>query len=1169
MRLKKIKLSGFKSFVDPTSIPINGNLIGIVGPNGCGKSNIIDAIRWVMGETSAKHLRGDSMTDVIFSGSTGRKPVGKASVELVFDNADGGAPGQYASYAEISVRREASRDGQSDYYLNRDKCRRKDITDIFLGTGLGPRAYSIIEQGMVTRIIEAKPEDLRGFFEEAAGISRYKERRRETENRIRHARENLDRVQDIRKELETQLARLQRQSKAAVKYKELKQEERVLRAQLLALRWRELAVRIEQHDHALSTRDVALEGMIAEQRAIEAEIESVRSEQIEASDRFNAVQAEFYSVGAEITNIEQAINHARETHQARLREQEQLERAWQEASRHREADSERLEQLRRTLEEAAPRLDLASAARDETRQSLTAAEGQMQSWQTTWTEFAEAAAEPAKLREVQQARIRQLEPHIAQLQERSARLSDERERIETEMGGSDAETLRLALEERERQCETQEERLEQVEVQIREARAAEEAVSSRLKDLRGAQQSGEARLASLRELQAAALGKHDAALNTWLASRGLADAPRLAGLLSVEPGWEKAVERVLSLELGAVCVTDLATVTAGLGDLKKSGLVAFDLATRSSDTAPSSRPILRDKVRSEAPIETLLAGVYVAETIEQALAMRSALATHESVVTRDGLWIGPNWIAVPDEEGVRAGILGREREIELLTQELAQVTDAIAQAEQERTQSQERQRTLEDARAELRRHIGEHQRERAALHAQVGHKEAQLAQLATRRSQIALELDEIAALLARDQEELSVAQGLLAEAEAQSAEHEQRRAMLLSERDRLRAAVEAARAAVASASESLHRLEMEHRTSQTAFASTEQSLARLEEQLQGLQQRRAELEATQIANENPEAELRERLEEFLQNRLGVEERLTEARQALSDLEAGLRAREQARSQRERAVQDARQVLERERMARQELVVRRDTLDEQIREAGFERDSVLATLPPEVTEEGAQAELDQIGSRIERLGPINLVAIDEYEEQSQRKGFLDKQHEDLSQALATLEDAIRKMDRETRTRFKETFDKVNSSFQAMYPRLFGGGHAYLELVGEDLLESGVSVMARPPGKRNSTIHLLSGGEKALTAVSLLFAIFELNPAPFCLLDEVDAPLDDANVERYSQTLKTMSQRTQLVYITHNKIAMEMADVLLGVTMSEPGVSRLVAVDVEEAMEMVAQ
>ncbi|MHB8454418.1 MAG: chromosome segregation protein SMC [Acidiferrobacterales bacterium] len=1169
MRLKTIKLAGFKSFVDPITIPVSGNLIGIVGPNGCGKSNIIDAVRWVMGESSAKHLRGDSMADVIFSGSTARKPVGKASVELVFDNSDGAAPGQYASYAEISIRREAGRDGQSDYFLNRTRCRRKDITDLFLGTGLGPHSYSILEQNAVTRIIESKPEELRGFFEEAAGVSRYKERRRETENRIKHTRENLSRVEDIRKELDTQLQRLQRQARAAQKYKELKQEERLLRAQLLSLRWRGLDEQLRQHDAALASQETALEGVIADLRAIEAKIEQVRVHHTEASDQFNSVQAEYYAAGAEVTTIEQSIQHARDTQQERLREQEQLNRSWEEASHHLQDDSRRFEELRQGLESGAPLLAERQRERSESAEALARAEQAMQLWQSEWEQFGQDAAEPEKMREIQVARIASLNQHIAQLKERRARLQEETAALERELGVDDLAQLRSDIAERDRNHEIREREIENVETHIRQLRTETESHGAHLEELRGRIQTGAARLASLGELQAAALGKHDATLNQWLKERGLAAAPRLAGMLMAEPGWEQAVERVLGADLTAVCVQRLDDFATDVDRLKQVELTIIETVKPQSTAAAGARPMLLDKVRAQTDVSALLSGIYIADTLDEAMALRAGLDSRESVVTRSGIWLGRNWIAVTDKDSARAGMLGREREIESLESELGGLRQALETAQGKLTDSQQQLAVLELDRNQRQRDLNDYNRERAAVHSRLGHKEAHIAQVQARHRQVAEEQGVLAQQLKQDEGDLESANTLLQEAQGRSGTLETRRRELLEQRDARRAQSDQARAAAVAANDAMHKLEIERERLQTEFESTRQSIARLEGQLKHLVDRRRDLEEILARDEQPEAALGLRLEESLKKRLEIERRLSHARQAVADFDAAAREQQQARTEQEHRIDAVRETLETERMARKELAVRRETVAEQLRETEFALEQILSELPAEAGEDPWQQRLDDMVKKIERLGAINLVAIEEYEEQSERKGYLDKQYEDLTQALTTLEDAIRKIDRETRTRFRETFDKVNTGFQVLFPRLFGGGHAYLELVGDELLESGVRVMARPPGKRNSTIHLLSGGEKALTAVSLLFALFELNPAPFCLLDEVDAPLDDANVVRYSEMLKALSQKTQLVYITHNKISMEIAELLIGVTMSEPGVSRLVAVDVEEALEMVAQ
>ncbi|HEY6234522.1 MAG TPA: hypothetical protein VIW69_05355, partial [Candidatus Elarobacter sp.] len=520
-------------------------------------------------------------------------------------------------------------------------------------------------------------------------------------------------------------------------------------------------------------------------------------------------------------------------------------------------------------------------------------------------------------------------------------------------------------------------------------------------------------------------------------------------------------------------------------------------------------------------------------------------------------------------EGSQRGSLAREREIEALQRgcdargrEIDTLASRVSEIEGEIA-------GLERRRAELAHDLNGRNRERAERREQLGHEQERLTQLETRGAQITREQKELSAQLARDQEEVGRANDALRRAESDSSAHATRRTQLQARRQSVQERLAAGREAETEARERAHQIEIETRTLQTALDSTRASVARLDGQLGRLRARREELTALLADAREPDAELKTELNLQLTKRLEVEQRLGAARNAAGEIDVALREQEQARGQQERQVQDVRGQLEAERVTRQELLVRRNTHAEQLRESGAELAQVIAELPADAAEIAWHERLEHVLARIERLGPINLVAIEEYEELSTRKTYLDKQSEDLNQALTTLQEAIRKMDRETRTRFKETFEKVNENFQAFFPRLFGGGSAHLELTENDLLEAGVSVMARPPGKRNSTIHLLSGGEKALTAVALLFSIFELNPAPFCLLDEVDAPLDDANVERYCETLKTLSARTQLVYVTHNKISMEMADVLLGVTMSEPGVSRLVAVDVEQALQMVAQ
>jgi len=1165
MRLKHIKLSGFKSFVDPTTVSVPANLVGVVGPNGCGKSNVIDAIRWVMGESSAKTLRGDQMADVIFNGSTARKPVGKAAVELVFDNSEGKAPGPYAKYNEIAVRRELTRDGQSSYFINRTRSRRRDITDIFLGTGLGPRSYSIIEQGMVGRIIEAKPEELRLLIEEAAGISKYKERRRETETRIRHTRENLERVEDIRTELEGQLRRLQRQSEAAEKYKALRQEERLLKSQLLSLRWQALDAEVGARDTELARLQKLCDEVLAEQRRAESSIESLRSSQSEANEHFNDVQGEYYRAGADISGVEQSIKHQRESREQQEKELERLNRDQRESREHLEADQKRIESLRRTLAESEPQLTEAEQRLSRAGEASHDAEAAMAQWQSDWEALGAEAAVPDQERQVQQTRIEEYEKHVVSLVERQQRQENALREIDAALDSLNVDELAQRLHESDQACEALQGTVERLEAAVREQRAAIDALGVEIQERSGELHRLQARLDSLRELQAAELQSEDSeALADWLAQTGLEDAPRVASELRVEAGWETALDRILGRRAGAYCVE-----SCDPGMLGDGTDVVILQKTRSPEPRDGRLPRLLEKVRCEGvDLTPWLGAVYTADSRDQALAWRPQLEPDESIVSPDGTWVGSNWIELrPGRE--RAGVVARESEIDELAEQVESISGALDEQRADMEARQQRLAELEQELSEARRRLSERETDRGELRSELARNETRIGELRERREQAAAELNDVVAQLQSTRGQVSDARALLSKAEARSRSLASNREELLARRDRIRADLESARRELEAARDARHEVAFSRQREETELASLLENASRLERQQTTMQQRQQELELTLGEDSDPEQDLKQKLESLLSHRLECEQRLANARRRVEGIEEELRSRERERHEHEETVQKKRGEMEQARIDRQDVVVRRDTVREQIEEIEQRPEDVLDSLPEDADEPAWQERLDDVVKRIDRLGPVNLVAIEEFEEQSERKVYLDRQSEDLTEALATLESVIQKIDSETRARFKETFEKLNARFQEFFPRLFGGGSAYLELTSDNLLETGVAVMARPPGKRNSTIHLLSGGEKALTAVSLLFAFFDLNPAPFCVLDEVDAPLDDANVARYSETLRTLSGRTQLIFITHNKITMESADILVGVTMGEPGVSRLVSVDVEEAVEMAAQ
>ena len=1165
MRLEKIKLAGFKSFVDPTTVLFPSNLVGIVGPNGCGKSNVIDAVRWVMGESSAKMLRGESMADVIFNGSSSRKPVGTATIELVFDNSDGSAGGQYAQYGQISVKRQVSRDGQSTYFLNGVRCRRRDITDLFLGTGLGPRSYSIIEQGMISRIIEARPEDLRVYLEEAAGISKYKERRRETENRISHTRENLDRLDDLREEVQKQLRHLERQSATAQKYKALREEERRVRAELLVLRLDDMLADIEQRDRAIAEQENKLQSAIADQRGLEAQIEQQREAHAETNDAFNEIQGRFYAVGSEIARLEEAIQYARE---ARRQQENDLVQARQSLAQARalsEQDSGRLAQLAGELERDKPLLEEARLQADTTAAALQDAESVMQQWQVDWDRFNQGANEPAQQAQVERTRINHLEQQEVQLRRRLGRNEEERRQLSDVALQAEIGELQRRELDGEVGLQTARERVEARVQSIVALRERNQQAQEDLASARGELETLNGRLASLQALQQAARGQGDESVGRWLGERGLGEARRLLETLEVSSAWQKAVEVVLAEQLQAVMIGDLGPAAADLARLDSGNLTLFETEGERIAARPGTLATL---VNGPAQLTHLLNSIHVANDLAEALQRRAQLAPGECLVTPDGLRVGRAWVSVQRGSDAQAGVLAREQEIRELVRRREELGPRVEQLAGQLAADRQTLSEAEQAREVQQRDFESAQRVLAEVRAVLSGKQARAEQIRHRLEGLENDAQEIRQQIEQSSADMEEARSRLHEALGSIEDLGKQRERLVAQRDELRGRLDAARSAASEARNRMHEIALRVESMRSSEGSLRSGIDRMQQQLEQLEQRCADLEGTLDAGKTPIGEQQVRLEQQLQTRARVEAELAEARKALESIDHELRERERSRHLIEQRVQDERVRLDQARMARQEVVVRSRTLEEQLGETGFEREQLHGEMPQEAEVAAWESRVEGLASRIQRLGPINLAAIDEFQEQSERMAYLDSQHDDVSESLATLEEAIRKIDRETRARFKQTFDRVDAGFKELFPKLFGGGQAYLELTGEDLLDTGVTVMARPPGKRNSSIHLLSGGEKALTAVALVFAIFRLNPAPFCMLDEVDAPLDDANVGRYSALVSEMSEHVQFIFITHNKVTMEIARQLSGVTMHEPGVSRLVSVDVEEAAALAA-
>jgi len=1167
MRLKAIKLAGFKSFVDPTYIPFPTNMTGILGPNGCGKSNTIDAVRWVMGESSAKNLRGDSMTDVIFNGSAQRKPVGKASVDLIFDNSDGTLRGEYAAFAEVSLRRQVTREGQSTYYLNGTKCRRKDITDIFLGTGLGARSYSIIEQGMISRLIESKPEELRVFIEEAAGISKYKERRRETENRMRRTNENLERLQDIRDEMERQLAHLHRQAQAAEKYKEFKAEERLKKGQLQALKWQVLDVDYRKRELEIAELDVQYEAKMAQQTAADAAIEERRQSHHERNDVFSSAQAKYYEVGSQIARHEQKLEHQAQMSLQLSQDLAETEKGILETQRALEEDQLKLEEVNEELMMLEPEVEVLLAGEEAAGEELIIAEEAMQAWQRSWDEFTQKASEPARQAEVAQSRIQNLEQQLTRLQQRIERLDEEKRQLTSNPEAEEILFLQEQISEHEMQLEEQQMAGENFGDQVSSQRESIEGLRRQLDEGRSELQQVQGRKAALEALQQAAKGEGNEAVSHWLESHQLSRNARLAEKIHVESGWEKAVEMVLGNYLQAVIIEDLDPVQHWVDGLKDGEVILWSNSS-AKDTTPSAANLLATKVTGVENVSSLLGNVQVAANLAQAMSRRGQLVDDESIITADGLWLGKSWFRVAKDGEGNGGILARQQELEELEIRFEDLDINVEEWEVDLDSEQLKLRNLEQQREVQQKEMAAFARQLAEFQSKLSGKQARAEQLALRTDKINAELAEVNELQVLEREQVAEARIQWQEAMENMDQDADERSRLQSERENTTSRIENARMKARQEKDQAHQLQLRHQGFSNQQQSLQQAVERLHQQMQRSQERKSQIQQNQNRDHDSDLEeLKIQLEELLEKRLEAEQVMSDARRELEAVDAELRQFEKERGIAEKAGLDLRTKLEQVRMETQSLEIRRNSLVEQLAEDELVLEEVIENLPEDADIQLWASELERIAERIRRLGAINLAAIDEYKIQSERKVYLDAQHEDLEKALATLENAIQKIDRETRTRFKETFDKVNSGLADLFPKVFGGGHASLELTGDDLLNTGVAIMASPPGKKNSTIHLLSGGEKALTAIALVFSIFQLNPAPFCMLDEVDAPLDDANVGRYARLVKAMSEKVQFIYITHNKIAMEKADQLMGVTMHEPGVSRLVSVDIEEAAKMV--
>ncbi len=1167
MRLNSIKLSGFKSFAEPTNFQLPGQLVGVVGPNGCGKSNIMDAVRWVLGESKASELRGESMQDVIFNGSGSRKPAGRSSVELVFDNADARAGGQWNQFTEIAVKRVLTRDGTSSYYINNQPVRRRDVQDVFLGTGLGPRAYAIIGQGTISRIIESKPEELRLFLEEAAGVSKYKERRRETENRLKDTRENLTRVEDILRELTSNLDKLEKQAEVASQYRTLQDQGTLKLHQLWFLKHRDAASEQERVRKDVLAATNALEARMAELRHGEAELETIRQAHYAASDELHAAQGALAEAALEVSRLEERIRYVvegRERIERRLGELKAQSEQW---SQRRGEAADELEEIAAQIAMADEQSEVLAAQAEEQSGNLPGLEDALRAAQGRSNEQRGAVAGVQQQIQVLAAESRNLDEQRRQLNGRRERLDAERRQLAAP-DIARLEELKRQFAVAEEAHQTTDARLHELTEQVpgldEERRAKQEQVNAEA----ARQADLSARLDALRALQEKV--QTEGKLKPWLAKHGLDGLPGLWTKIHIEPGWETALESALRERINALEVGRVETVRAFAMDAPPAKLAFYTPPQGAIANTHQTLPRLSDLLRlADAGLKALLndwlEGVYTASSIDDALAARGQLTHGEGIMTREGHAVSQFAVAFYAPDSEQAGMLARAQEIENLERQLRAQSliaedcrSAMVRAEAAYTEASQRL-------VSARREAAEAQTRAHQLQVELLRLSQQAEQTTARKGQLDSELAEIDAQLEELDERRVTGEAKFEELDMQLATTQERHA-------ELEEAVIAAERALAGAREQLRSLE---RHAQEAQFSSRSLAARRGELQRGIETAQQQL----AANEQSNAQLHEELarltdaaaqtglQDALALKLEREAALGAKRSEYDDLTLRLRRADEQRLAHEQSLQPMRDRITKLQLEEQAAQLGGAQYMEQLTAAAVDMEALAKNVAENnVKLYGLQGEIDRINREIAALGAVNLAALDELTASRERKTFLDAQSADLNEAITTLENAIHKIDLETRDLLGSTFNQVNDHFGRMFPSLFGGGNAKLVMTGDEILDAGVQVMAQPPGKKNSTIHLLSGGEKALTAIALVFAIFQLNPAPFCLLDEVDAPLDDANTERYAKLVKEMSSGTQFLFISHNKIAMEMAEQLIGVTMQEQGVSRIVAVDMEAAVGM---
>jgi len=1165
MQLKRIQLSGFKSFVDLIQIPVLGGVNAVVGPNGCGKSNIVDAIRWVSGEMSAKQLRGQSMSDVIFNGSSGRKPAGQATVELIFDNADGRISGEYAGFSEISIRREVVRDAQSDYFINGVSARRRDLIDLFLGTGLGPHSYAIIEQGMINQLIEAKPEELRSHLEEVAGISKYRERRRETENRIRHTQDNLDRLNDLREELSKQLRHLKRQANAAERYQLLKQEQRLVNAQMKVLQWQLLDHQLKEKNKKIEEQALLSEVQLTKQRDIEKRIEKLRLEIDTIMDEKNDVQKKFYSLSSDVARLEQQIQYKREQIQQWKQELTESESLFQELNDNSDAQANQIGQLTETIAQWKPQAPTLQADYHRADSLLKTAEETMRTVENQWETLQTQLSQTISAFEVEKNNIQHYEAQIQQCHDRRAQIEKQLSELPLNNASSDIEPLSTQAATLKENIQLLNDSFSNASQQIAQKREACEKMQMQLTHTQQTLQKQEARFASLHALQQSTLQDQSAKTLPWIEKYALKNNPQLGKLIHVDSGWELAVEAVLGNYFHAICVNQLDQFTDALNEFLEGRLTLLSEEKSLAEKQFTQKTIL-SIMKTDFSFPAWLHHVYIAHDLDEALQQRPHLQYFESIVTKTGIWIGVNWIRITRKKNDEQHFLIREKELRVLQKTIEIQKKQVDQEEAALTLLRSQLVSVETTRDAKHEALQKLNTEFVEIQAKLNVKQSHLNELTQQHKYGLEEIQEIHEQMNRYQINLTNAKASVSRYGATQTDQVTQREKLLAEKNKAVSVLTTARNEAQLKKQHMDEWSIRLSSHENQLSVLKQTVASNQKQLVQLTERRAALHAYLNEADAPIQQYSAELQVALSEHTDIELKLQNAEERFQSHQHQLKQWESEHDAIVKYIAVLREEQEQIRMQRQEITVRQTTLQEQLTESQFDLQTMIRELPTEANLFEWETRSQQLHTSIDRLGLINLAAIDEHQTISERKNYLDQQYQDLTEALEVLQNAIRKIDKETRQLFQDTYDKVNQHFQTLFPQVFGGGQASLALTEDNLLTTGILVRAQPPGKRNTTIHMLSGGEKTLTAIALMFAMFQLNPAPFCVLDEVDAALDDLNISRFCHLLKTMSREIQFLIISHNKNTVQAAEHLMGVTMQEPGVSRIVSVNMQQAVEM---